>query len=544
MAAGAVDRLFREHFGRAVAALIRAVGDWDLAEEAVQDAFAAAVERWPRDGIPRDPAAWIVAVARNRAIDRLRRERAFRARAPQLAAPAATSEEEPSPVTATSVSDERLRLIFACCHPALAPEAQVALTLRLVGGLSTAEVAHAFLVPESTMAQRLSRAKAKIRVAGIPFRVPGDEALPERLDAVLGVVYLVFNEGYAASAGDAHVRRSLCAEAIRLSVQIAELMPDEPEALGLQALLLAHDARKDARVDATGALVLLEDQDRGRWDAAAIDRATRLAARALRLGPPRRYVLEAAIAVEHANAPTAADTRWDRIAAYYEHMAVLAPDPVVELNRSVAIAMAGDVAGGLARIDALAGALDRYHYFHAARADLLERLGAHEGAADAYARAAGLAGNAAEKAFLERRYASAMAADPDCLFCKIVAGEIPSTRVDEDDRTVAFMDINPATRGHLLVVPRAHSTDLLDIRLDDLTACAQMAQKLAGRARERLGADGVNLLNSCGRAAWQTVFHFHVHVIPRYAGDPLRLPWVPGPGDRDEIAAAASALMG
>jgi RNA polymerase sigma-70 factor (ECF subfamily) len=375
----------------------------------VQDAFATALERWPRDGVPRDPAAWLVAVARNRAIDRLRRDRAFRDRAALLATVASADEEPEDEPVATSVSDERLRLIFACCHPALASEAQVALTLRLLGGLSTAEVAHAFLVPEATMAQRLARAKAKIRAAGIPFRVPPDEALPERLEAVLDVVCLVFNEGYAASAGDAHVRRSLCAEAIRLAGVIAELMPDEPEVLGLHALLLAHDARRDARVDATGALVLLEDQDRGRWDADAIARATRLAARALRLGSPRRYVLQAAIAVEHANAPTAAATRWERITALYDRLAALAPDPVVELNRAVAIAMAGDVAGGLARIDALATALERYHYFHAARADLLRRLGAREEAAAAYARALALAGNAAERAFLERRLAETRA---------------------------------------------------------------------------------------------------------------------------------------
>jgi RNA polymerase sigma-70 factor, ECF subfamily len=375
----------------------------------VQDAFATAVQRWPREGVPRDAAAWVVAVARNRAIDRLRRDRVLRDRAPQLAALAAPAGADDEPGAeepmSTTVPDERLRLIFTCCHPALAPEAQVALTLRLLGGLSTAEVARAFLVSEATMAQRLVRAKAKIRAAGIPFRVPPDDALPERLAAALDVVYLVFNEGYAATAGDALVRRSLCAEAIRLAAIIGELMPDEPEALGLHALLLAHDARRAARVDATGAIVLLDEQDRALWDWEAIERAVRLATRALRLGAPGRYVLQAAIAVEHAGAPTAARTRWDRIVGYYDRLAALAPDPIVELNRAVAIAQAGDVAGGLARIDSLAPALDGYQYFHAARADLLRRLDARDAAADAYARALELAGNAAERAFLERRLA-------------------------------------------------------------------------------------------------------------------------------------------
>jgi RNA polymerase sigma-70 factor, ECF subfamily len=345
-----------------------------------------------------------VAVARNRAIDRLRRDRALRAQVPQLATLMTPTAEPARDPVATSVSDERLRLMFACCHPALGREAQVALTLRLLGGLSTAEVARAFLVPEPTMAQRLARAKAKIRAAHVPFQVPPDEALPGRLEAVLDVIALVFNEGYAASAGDAHLRPALCDEAIRLAAMVAELMPDA-EALGLHALLLADHARRDARVDLRGELVLLEDQDRSLWDAAAIETATRLAARALRLGPPGRYVLQAAIAVEHANAPTAADTRWDHVVALYDRLVSLEADPVVELNRAVAIAMAGDLPGGLARIEALGAELARYHYFHAARADLLRRLGDRDAAAAAYARAAELAGNRAERAFLQRRLA-------------------------------------------------------------------------------------------------------------------------------------------
>jgi RNA polymerase sigma-70 factor (ECF subfamily) len=361
----------------------------------VQDAVAAAVERWPRDGTPRDPLAWIVAVARNRAIDRLRRDRVFRARASDRATAAASATDEPpEALVPTSVPDERLRLMFACCHPALAPEAQVALTLRLLGGLSTAEVTHAFLVPEPTMAQRLARAKAKVRAARIPFRVPPDDALPARLEAVLDVVCPVFNEGYAASSGDAHVRRSLCDEAVRLAGPVAELMPDEPEALALHASTPpARSCCSKTRTAPSGTR------------ARSSRRRPSLLARASLRGPGR-YTLQAAIAVEHANAPAAAATRWDHIAAYYSHLAALRPDPMVELNRAVAIAMSGDVAGGLHRIDALAGPLDRYHYFHAARADLLRGRGDDEAAAAAYERAAELAGNDAERAFLERRLAA------------------------------------------------------------------------------------------------------------------------------------------
>jgi RNA polymerase sigma-70 factor (ECF subfamily) len=394
-AAVLIEEAFREHFGRAVAALIRSFGDWDLAEDAVQDAFATAAERWPLEGEPRDPAAWIVTVARNRALDRLRRERRLRELQPLPV------HQEPGIVT--SVGDERLRLIFTCCHPALARDAQVALTLRLLGGLSTREVARAFLIPEPTMAQRLARAKAKIRAAKIPFKVPADRTLPERLNATLDVIYLIFNEGYAASSGDSHIRHSLCAEATRLSALISALMPGQAEALGLHALLLAHTARQRARVDAGGELVLLSDQDRSLWDRPTILEATRIATRALGLGPPGRYVLQAAIAVEHANAPRADLTRWDHIAAYYSHLAALAPDPIVELNRAVAIAMAGDIEDGLRRIDQLA--LERYHYFHAARADLLRRLGDEPAARAAYTRALELTDSKAERAFLLKRLA-------------------------------------------------------------------------------------------------------------------------------------------
>ena len=394
------------------------LGDFDLAEEAVQDAFIRALEVWSVNGVPRNPAAWITTTARNAAIDRIRRRRRLVEKTEVLQREAeieASIERVDDDEEGRDVDeiDDRLRLIFTCCHPALAPEAQIALTLRTLGGLSTPEIARAFLVPEVTLAQRLVRAKRKIREAKIPYRMPPAHTLPERLDAVLRVLYLIYNEGYSASAGDALVRRDLSAEAIRLARVLVQLMPDEPEALGLLALLLLHDARRDARTGATGELVLLEDQDRSRWDRAEIDEGQGVLDRALRAGRPGAYQVQAAIAALHDAAARPGDTDWPQIAALYGRLAALAPSPVIELNRAVAIAMASGPAAGLERLDALAAddRLDEYPYFHAARADLLRRLNRHPEAAIAYRRALELTTNDVERAFLQGRLAEVIGAE-------------------------------------------------------------------------------------------------------------------------------------
>ncbi len=399
-----IARLYREESGRILATLIRVLGDFDLAAEVLQEAFAAALEQWPGDGAPQNPRAWIVQTARHKAIDRLRRRTLFEEKREELERLTALESAEPVAVAeaARLAYDDRLRLIFTCCHPALALEVQVALTLRTLCGLGTEAIARAFLVPTATMAQRLVRAKHKIRDAGIPYQVPSDALLPERVEAVAAVVYLVFNEGYATTQGDALVRRELCAEAIRLARLLDRLLP-RPELAALLALMLLHDARRDARVDAAGDLVLLEDQDRGRWDHAQIAEGLALVESVLRTGPPGPYALQAAIAALHARAARPEGTDWAQIAALYDLLVRAHPSPVVELNRAVAVAMIEGPEAGLRLIAAVEPRLASYHLLHAARADLLRRLGRRDEAAVSYRRAMAFTTNEAERRFLTRR---------------------------------------------------------------------------------------------------------------------------------------------
>jgi RNA polymerase sigma-70 factor (ECF subfamily) len=396
-----VEALWRSDWGRILATLIRLVGDFEVAEDAAQEAFTAAVDQWRTSGVPDSPRAWIIQTARHKAIDHIRRRERFEEKLESYAPPQIF---QPQNHETTDIPDDRLRLIFTCCHPALALEAQVALTLRTLGGLETDEIARAFLVPEATMAQRLVRAKRKIRDAGIPYSVPAAIDMPERIDAVLTVIYLVFNEGYASTRGETLVRTDLCAEAIRLGHLIRTLMSPRPpaEATGLVALMLLHDSRRGARLDEAGDLVVLEEQDRSRWDHRKIAEALPLVEEALR-GGPGPFALQAAIAALHCQAAWPEDTDWPQIVRLYDVLERLQPSPIVSLNRAVAVAMVDGPQHGLALIDDLAGDLDNYHLLHAARADLLRRVGSTEEAAKSYKRALALVSNESERRFLERR---------------------------------------------------------------------------------------------------------------------------------------------
>jgi RNA polymerase sigma-70 factor (ECF subfamily) len=399
----AVSAAFRDEWGRVVATLIRTTGDWDLAEECAQDAFAQALQRWAVDGVPRTPGAWLTTVARNRAMDRLRRDRTRDAKYQEMA----VTTDDDNEAERHAIVDDRLRLIFTCCHPALPLEAQVALTLRTLAGLTTAEIARAFLVSEPTMAKRLVRAKAKIQNAGIPYRVPPPELLAERVGGVLGVLYLLFNEGYSASSGDDVVRVNLCDEAIRLAAALVELLPDEPEAAGLLALMQLHNARRAGRVDAQGDFLPLEEQDRTTWDLEAIRSAIAALEAAERRGVRGPYQVQAAIAACHAIAPVAAATDWARIAALYDQLVGMVPSPVVRLNRAVAIGMAVSPVTGLALVDELdaSGELAGYHLLAATRGDLLRRLGDHAAAVAAFTTALDQATTDTDRRFLRRRIA-------------------------------------------------------------------------------------------------------------------------------------------
>jgi RNA polymerase sigma-70 factor (ECF subfamily) len=402
-----LEKLHREESGRILSTLIGLLGDFDLAEEMLQEAYATALQKWPADGVPTNPRAWLISTARNRAIDRLRRERRFDTKRDEIARYTESTVQPDTDATDEMFPDDRLRLIFTCCHPALPTEAQVALTLQTVCGVTTEEISRAFLVPLATMAQRLVRAKKKIRDAGIPYRVPSQGDLRDRLEAVLLVVYLIFNEGYLASSGDALIRRELCAEAIRLGRVLCQLLPQQPEAQALLGLMLLHDSRRDARVSSDGELVLLEEQDRNLWHREQIKEGTGLTESALRIGAAGAYAVQASIAALHANAKTPKDTDWPQIAGLYDILLRDNPSPVIEVNRAVAVGMGRSLEEGLALLDDLEerGALAEFHLLPVARADLLRRLGRTTEAAEAYRRAITLATNDVERRFLRRRLA-------------------------------------------------------------------------------------------------------------------------------------------